>query len=638
MALMTIRNLDSIIKILFSSIGLGLTIYIAFATFGLISNSKVHYANFVMSILVLSALYGGIIWIDELQKDKKQKTVIYFRLFILLVGSALALPSAIWVRFNAERLDIIHPFFEDHDFTIGMALVVGVLLLNWFHWGFLLTALISLTIIYFFFGEYVPIDLLQLPGYDANFVMNYLGLGLSEGMFWFARVCADNIYFLIIFASLLLGIGMLKLVIEVGKSVGNRVSGGAAFPAIVGSGIVASVMGQAVANVVLTGRLTIPMMKDRGFSPNMAGAIEAVASTSGQIMPPVLGLAGFIIAVFLNVPYMDVALAGFIPALLFLAGVTIGVLSSAKRSQIPKLNETVDFTVIKRLLPSFLISFGVVLFLLLGYYSPSYAGLWGIGVALVVCLFQKEHKPSLRDLSHSFYDGLTLVTLLSLLMIAVGPLAQTFQTTNLAQRLGVLLSQIVPDSKLLILIGAMVVSLLLGMGLPTPVAYLVVALALVPFIMNAGVDPLVAHFFVFYFAVFSTLTPPVAVSALAAAKVSGGSFFGTAIEGMKLMLTTFIIPFGFCYHPQLLKFPNVGLDILPVIVLLLSIQVSLSGLCYGYLFAHLTKLDRWLCLLWTIAGLYLLVSYSLVALGMFFVLGLVLFVRVLIIRNRLHYL
>ena len=125
-------------------------------------------------------------------------------------------------------------------------------------------------------------------------------------------------------------------------------------------------MGQAVANVVLTGRLTIPMMKSRGFRPNMAGAIEAVASTSGQIMPPVLGLAAFIIAVFLNIPYMDVALAGLIPALLFLSGVTCGVLVNAYQENLPKLSETIDTEAIKRLLPAFILSFGVVLILLLG--------------------------------------------------------------------------------------------------------------------------------------------------------------------------------------------------------------------------------------------------------------------------------
>ena len=127
-----------------------------------------------------------------------------------------------------------------------------------------------------------------------------------------------------------------------------------------------------------------------------------------------------------------------------------------------------------------------------------------------------------------------------------------------------------------------------------------------------GVDPLVAHFFVFYFAVFSTLTPPVAVSALAAAKVSGGTFFGTAIEGMKLMLTTFIIPFGFCYHPQLLHFPNVGQDVIPIICLLVALQFSLAGLCYGHLFADLRRIDRWILFVITGLGFFVLVSYTLI--------------------------
>ena len=606
---MNAASFEKWVKILFVSLGIILTVNIAFSTLGYISNSKVHYANFVLGIMVLSALYGVLNLFEEFKKNSYQRT-LFFRSVLLLVGATLAIVGAAFVRVNALRLDQIHPFFEDFDFYMGMVLLTGVLLLTWFHWGLILTSLIALTVIYFFFGQYVTLPVLMLPEYDPNFVMNYLGLGLAEGMFWFARVAADNIYFLIIYASLLLGVGMLNLVIEVGKVAGNHVRGGAAFPAIVGSGIVASVMGQAVANVVLTGRLTIPMMKSRGFRPNMAGAIEAVASTSGQIMPPVLGLAAFIIAVFLNIPYMDVALAGLIPALLFLSGVTCGVLVNAYQENLPKLSETIDTEAIKRLLPAFILSFGVVLILLLGYYSPSFAGLLGIVVALAVCPLQGKYRPTRKALFDSFSEGLALITLLSLLLIAVGPLAQTFQTTNLAQRLGVLLSQVVPDSKLLMLTGAMVVSLLLGMGLPTPVAYLVVALSLVPFLMATGVEAIVAHFFVFYFAVFSTLTPPVAVSALAAAKLSGGSFLGTTLDAMKLMLTTFIIPFAFCYHPQLLKFPNIGWDVLPPVALIIVLQITTSVACYGYFFGRLTWVDRCMFALLTVAGLILLIGWS----------------------------
>ena len=606
---MNAASFEKWVKLLFVSLGIILTVTIAFSTLGYISNSKVHYANFALGIMVLSALYGVLNLFDEFRKNSYQRA-FFFRAGLLLVGATLAIVGAAFVRVNALRLDQIHPFFEDFDFYMGLVFLTGVLLLTWFHWGLILTSLIALTVIYFFFGHYVTIPILMLPEYDPNFVMNYLGLGLAEGMFWFARVAADNIYFLIIYASLLLGVGMLNLVIEVGKVAGNHVRGGAAFPAIVGSGIVASVMGQAVANVVLTGRLTIPMMKSRGFRPNMAGAIEAVASTSGQIMPPVLGLAAFIIAVFLNVPYMDVALAGLIPALLFLSGVTCGVLVNAYQENIPKLSETIDTEAIKRLLPTFILSFSVVLILLLGYYSPSFAGLLGIAVTLAVCPLQGKYRPTRKALYDSFSEGLALITLLSLLLIAIGPLAQTFQTTNLAQRLGVLLSQVVPDSKLLMLTGAMVVSLLLGMGLPTPVAYLVVALSLVPFLMSTGVEAIVAHFFVFYFAVFSTLTPPVAISALAAAKLSGGSFLGTTLDAMKLMLTTFIIPFAFCYHPQLLKFPNIGWDVLPPVALIIVLQITTSIACYGYFFGQLTWIDRCMFALLTVAGFILLIGWS----------------------------
>ena len=625
---MNTSKLTGVTRTVFVLTGTALTLYIGLATFGFVSSSKVHYANFVLAIMVLGAIHGVEVLLGEHARAGGFPARLRFRIGLLVLGATLAIAGALYVRIHAIRLDQIHPFFEEVDFYVGLVFLAGVLLLNWLHWGGLLTSLVLITILYFFFGDRVPIPLLMLPEYDPNFVMNYMGLGLAEGMFWFARVAADNIYFLIIYASILLGVGMLKLVIEIGKVAGNHVRGGAAFPAIIGSGIVASVMGQAVANVLLTGRLTIPMMKERGFRPNMAGAIEAVASTSGQIMPPVLGLAGFIIAVFLNVPYLDVALAGLIPALLFLSGVTIGVLAEALRSDLPTLNETIDRTVIVRLLPPFIISFGVVLYLLLGYYSPSYAGLLGITAALAACLFQGRHRPTRAELLEAFTDGLRLITLLSLLLIAIGPLAQTFQTTNLAQRLGVLFSQIVPDSTLLILGGAMVISLMLGMGLPTPVAYLVVALSLVPFIQGAGVEPLVAHFFVFYFAVFSTLTPPVAVSALAAAKVSGGTFVGTAIDAMKLMLTTFIIPFAFAYHPQLLHFPRLGADLIPPVLLVVFLQATTSAFCYGYLFVRLERVDRWLALALTVAGLALLTGWARVELSIFLVLAMVFAARV----------
>ena len=617
----------------FLALGTALTIYIGVSVFGLISNSKVFYATFVFMVMCMASLHAFKELLDQYIAGLVSN-IWRIRFGIAIVGSIMAVGGSGYVRIHTLRLDAIHPFFETFDISIGVMFIAGVMLLNFLHWGWLLTSLIVIIILYFFFGYMVPYPILKLPEYDVGFVIHYLGLGVSEGMFWLARLAADKLYFLVIFAAILLGVGMLKMVIEVGKVTGKHVRGGAAFPAIIGSGIVASVMGQAVSNVVLTGRLTIPMMKSHGYRKDMAGAIEAVASTSGQIMPPILGLAGFIIALFLNVPYIEVALAALIPALLFLSGTTFGVITCASNERLEKMQDKVDYKAIWRMLPTFLASFTAVVILLVGYFSPAIAGIVGISIAVSLCLFQGRYRPKPREMYDAFLDGLIIVTLLSLLLVAIGPLAQTFLTTNLSNRLAIVLVQVLPDSKILLLVGTMVVSLFLGMGLPTPVAYVVVSLTLVPFLQQGGIEAILAHFFVFYFAVFSTLTPPVAVSALAAAKLSGGTFLGTAKDGMKLMLTTFIIPYGFIYHPELLSFPNVTWDVIPPVLLILCLQWTSSVVCYGYFIRDMTWTERWGFLAVTAAGFSYLINERFLELIAFVVLLAVMVGWVLTTRSR----
>ncbi|MFQ5774859.1 MAG: TRAP transporter permease [Kiloniellaceae bacterium] len=584
-----------------------LTFYIGLNVFGFIRNSSEHYANFVLAIVVMAGLLAMRNTVDA-RPHGRPGTAFWARLGVAAFATAIAGAGAAFIRIHAVRLEMIQPFFEPFDIQVGLVFALGVLLLTWIHWGPLLTGIIVAGIVYFFYGHLIENPLFAHPEYETNFVMNYIGLGTNQGFFWLAQVAADSIYFLIFYAAVLLGLGMLQMVIEIGKLSGRHITGGASFPAIVGSGIVASVMGQAVSNVVLTGRFTIPMMKGNGYRPSMAGAIEAVASTSGQIMPPILGLAGFIIASFLNMPYIDVALAALVPGLLFLSGVTLGVLVYARRYRLPRLQEPADRMLVLRMLPTFLGSFAIVLVLLLSYRSPSFAGLVGTLLALMFSLFQGRYRPKLRAFLASLEDGLVLIALLSLLLIAIGPLGQVILTTNLSGRLGVVLVQILPDITLILLIGAMVISLLLGMGLPTPVAYVVVALALSPFIQQLGVPALHAHFFVFYFAVFSTLTPPVAVSVLAAAKLAQARLLGTAVDAMKLAVTTFIIPFAFVYHPELLSFPNVTWSMVPPIVLVLVLQWTVAVAAYGHFRRDLGAVERAAFVVVSLAGFAALVT------------------------------
>ncbi len=584
-------NFRRAVDIPFVIVGAVMTVYIGVAAFGWVKNSSQHYSAFILGTCFMTGLLAVRNLCDE-KLDDAVKKYFSLRLGASVVGLVTSTVAMSYILFNAVKLETTQPFFTDTDMIFGWLMTFSILLLTLLHWGWLLTVVIAISIVYFFNGHLISNPLFITPHYDPKFVMNYIGLGTNQGFFYLAQVAADAIYFLIIYAAILLGVGMLDMVLEVGKLTGRKVSGGAAGPAIIGSGIVASIMGQAVSNVVLTGRLTVPMMKKYGYSASMAGAIEATASTAGQIMPPILGLAAFIIASFLNRPYIDVALSAMIPGILYLVGISIAVAVYAKRFRLPKLAEQANVRMIKRMLPTFLVSFGAVLYLLLGYRSPSIAGLVGILLAFGMCLFQGEFRPKKKQIYEAIEEGFYLVAVLSLLLIAIGPLGQVMLTTNLSGRLGSVLVQYLPDSQLLLLLGAMVVSLILGMGLPTPVAYIIVALALVPFMQQIGVPPLQAHFFVFYFAVFSTLTPPVAVSVLAAAKLAGASFLSTAKDSMKMAMTTFIIPFAFVFSPELMSFPHMTWKVVPATCEVLAIQWTVAIAAYGYVFRPLAGWER----------------------------------------------
>lgn len=609
----------SAVNIAFWVVGVALTFYLGIATFGLFRNSSEHYSNFMLAVLLMS----GLIAVRNLLDERLQGAASRFwwgRIAFAMTALVLAVISAGYVRLYAVELETTQPFFSDGQFLVGVVLTVSILMLNLIHWSWVLTLIIAIMIVYFFYGHLIKNPVIGHPELDPNFVMNYLGLGTNEGFFWFARDAADSLYFLVIFAAALFGVGMLRMVIELGKLAGRYVKGGAAYPALVGSGILACVMGVAVSNVVMTGRFTIPMMKRYGYSPSMAGSIEAVASCSGQIMPPVLGLAAFIIAAILNIPYVDVALAAVLPGILYLTGTFIGVHIYARRHDLPRLDESVDMALIWRMLPTFLISFAAVIVLLVGYYSPSLAGLVGSVLALGLAVFQGPYRPDRATLREGIEEGLVMVAILSLLLIAIGPLGQVILTTNLSGRLGPAMLDFLPDTKWLLLIGAMVLALILGMGLPTPVAYVVVALTLVPFLQELGVPALIAHFFVFYYACYSTLTPPVAVSVLAAAKIAETSFLRTAIDSMKLCLTTFVIPFAFVTYPSLLEFPPKGWGVVIPIATVLLLQWTASVASFGHFRRNLTPVEQTAFGAVTVAGYIALMDEGLMSNAIFAVL------------------
>lgn len=605
--------------------GLSMVAFIGLGVFGMVSHGPEFYVTFALGIIAMAGLLAFIDFVDQLRnhlsgvtqtpdnpEEPRRASLPWasIKAVIALLATVSGLIGMGYFRLNVEYLVMNAPFFDQTAIDMGYLIIFAIIAMTWLHWGWLLSLLSGLAIAYFFFGDLIPVALLRHPGYNEAFIMNYVALNTNQGFFQFSGVAADDIYLLTYFGVALLGVGMLRMMIEVGRAAGNHVRGGAALPAVLGSSAIGSVMGQAVSNVVLTGRLTIPMMKRYGYDPAMAGAIEATASSVGQLMPPVLGLAGFLIASFLGMPYVTVALAALIPAMLYVFGATVSIAVYAMREELPKLNEVVESPLIWRMLPTLVISLGLVVWLLLGFRSPGFAALTGIVSALVLAFFQGRYRPSWLDLRSALREGMYLTTILSLLILAIGPLGQVMVTTNLSGRMASMLATMLPDVQLLLLVGAMVLSILLGMGLPTPIAYVVASLAMVPFLQEAGVPAFEAHFFVFYFAVFSTLTPPIAVSVLAAAKLAAASFRDTAMNAMKIAGTTFIIPFAFIFNPRLLGFPDVDASMIMPVIEVLVTQVAFAIAAYGYCFKRLGSVERWAFAVLAVIGYWTLTTYG----------------------------
>jgi TRAP transporter 4TM/12TM fusion protein len=619
------------LNMIFLILGSLFSLYLLSTVVRLFQDPSEHYTTFYLGIMVLT----GIMTIRNILAKPINGFKLWFNLIFFGTISAIAVFVGFYLRYNAILLTQTQPFFETPAIMIGWLMIISLLILNWYHWGTILNVMIALAIAYVFWGHKLALPLLAHDEFTTAFAMSYMGLDTIAGIFWFVPLAADNIYFLIIFAALLIGIGMLPLVMELGKWVGRYVKGGAAFPAIVGSALTGTVMGQAVSNTMLTGQLTIPMMKKHGYEPDFAGAIEAVASTSGQLLPPILGLAAFIIAGFLNIAYIEVALAATLPALLFVGGIVIAVLLAAQSKGLKYLTEKVDLEIIKRLLPAFAGSFLTVLVLLLLYYSPSVAALTGIAVLLILSAFQGQKRPGIKTLISGFNSGLEVVVPLSLLLLAIGPIAQMATVTSLASKLSAVLTNVLPPNLMFILAGTMIVSIFMGTGLPTPVAYLVVALTLTPFLQDLGVEALYAHMFCFYFAVFSTISPPVAISCLAAAKLSQGSVLGTARESLRIALPTFFVPYIFIFNKELLEFPHMTWAGAWVFLATLMAMFMFSVGLFGFLKRKLSWLERIAAVVSAILGIWYLFSHSLTLLAAFLSCSIVLILWAVITGKRL---
>jgi TRAP transporter 4TM/12TM fusion protein len=501
---------------------------------------------------------------------------------IALLSAALAAgllgPAYLWL--NIEHLETSAGLLERRDVVVGLVALAGILVAGYFTWGGILTSVVCLALAYFLWGDHIPGFLGHTP-YTVEFVVTYTTLHPVHGIYWLIPLTAEVVFYVLLFSSVLAHTGAIGALLELGKAVGRRISGGAAYPAVVGSALVGTMVGQAVANVVITGRITIPQMKRQGFKPEMAAAIETSVSTGSLIMPPIMGLGAFVMAFFLNVSYITVALAATLPALLYYAGVGLGVYFYAKAHGVKRIRDVIDWPLVARVLPTFLLSLAVLTALMLLMYTPRLAGFWALVVAVTVpFIIQGKYRPRLRAIWDGLLDGARTAAKMGLLLALIGPVAQTVITSGLGPSVANALV-LSPVGKLaaIALPLVMISTLVCGAVIPEAATYIIMALALAPFLEELGYSRVAAHMFVFYYSIFATIIPPVAITAMAAAQLAGASFMETSIRALKLAFIGLFVPYVFIFNTTLLEFPKTSVH---QIVSLAACLLGLVGLCAAW--------------------------------------------------------
>ncbi len=405
---------------------------------------------------------------------------------------------------------------------------------------------------YCYFGRHFP-QMFQHRGFNIQRIINHMYLG-TEGVFGIPLgVSATFVFMFILFGSVLEQTGMGRFIIDLAMAMAGGATGGPAKVAVLSSGFMGSISGSSVANVCTTGMFTIPLMKSVGYKPHFAGAVEAVASTGGQIMPPVMGAAAFIMAQFMGVPYVQVALAAVVPALLYYFAVMVQVHFEATRLGLLGLPKEKLPSLLKLLKAKghlLLPLFGIVYFLLAGF-TPLKAAYNGIIISIAVSFLNKETRLTPKKLKLALENGAKGALGVACACGTVGIIVGTATLTGLGLRIASAIVAIAGGKLLATLLLTMVACILLGAGLPTTANFIVTSTMAAPALFKLGVPPMAAYMFVLYFGIAADLSPPVALAAYAGAGIAGAEPMRTGITAVKLALAGFIVPFIYVYNPML---------------------------------------------------------------------------------------
>lgn len=548
------------------------------------------------SFMALIILMGFLIY-PARKGDNRENYMPWYDIVMMILGTG----AFLYYAFNANAIILQGTRFQPYQIVIG---IIGIL------------ALVEVTrrcvgvpilCVAFFFVVYALSFGLTNPEFFGRvryFVRNLFYT--KEGIFSTpVNVCSKYIVVFIIFGAFLERTGISNFFIQLANCVAGRFSGGPAKVSVISSALCGMVSGSSVGNTVTTGSVTIPMMKKTGYKAEFAGAVEAAASTGGQIMPPIMGAAAFLMADFIGVPYSSILSRAILPAILYFAGIFITVHLEAKRlglSGIPK-EELPKFKLLVRKIYLLLPLVMLVVWVSGNYMTMQRAASFAIVLSIVVSLFDKENRITLPK----FFDALeaggkSTITVATACGVA-GIISGSITMTGLANELINGIIAVSNNHLIIALFLTMLCCIVLGMGVPTTANYCIMAATCAPILIRMGVPALAAHFFVFYFGIVADITPPVALAAYAGSAIAKANPMKTAFNASRLAIAVFIVPYVFCFSPALLMIDTNAMEVIRIVITSFIGIFGVAAGLEGYLKKEMNPLQR---ILFVVAGLMLI--------------------------------
>ena len=463
--------------------------------------------------------------------------------------------------------------------------------------GTILFGFILFFIVYFWFGKYFP-SIFRFKGTNMQQFTELMTMG-SSGIYGTPLyTSASSLFYFMLFGVFFSECGGGQLLIDLGMKASKNGAGGPAKAAVISSGLMGMISGSAVANVATTGVMTIPMMKKIGYEPHQAGAIEAVASTGGQIMPPIMGVGAFIMAEMLGVPYKTIAFAALIPAIAYFMSVFLLVTFMADKKSMTSGAQMTEAIQTEKILPRL---YQIIPAIVLVYYMISGASLMRSGMmGLFTCLILNvvstfvlggKYCVSLKKLGETALQGVKQASEIAVPTAACGIIIGVVIQSGLATKVSKLIANVGSSYLILALLITMLGCMLLGMALPTVAAYLVANVLFVPTLIGLNIQPLQANMFVFYFGIMAQITPPVCVASFTAAGIAGADSMKTGLTGFAYALVAFLVPFIFIYDPSILLVGTPLEIVKGTLILFLGTYLLASGMA-GFFLVPLNRIER----------------------------------------------